>query len=60
MSLEQICKMVVGIARTCGIEIVRELDPKEYAEFLEKRELKVIERKKELQLVKETKLLRTV
>lgn len=59
MSLEQICGMVIGIARTCGIEIVRELDPKEYEEFLQERELKVIERRKELQLAKESKLLRT-
>ncbi|XP_047353155.1 39S ribosomal protein L11, mitochondrial [Vespa velutina] len=60
MSLEQICIMLVGIARTCGIEIVRELDPQEYAEFLEERELKIIERNKDLQLAKEIKLLRTV
>ncbi|KAL2741731.1 hypothetical protein V1477_009360 [Vespula maculifrons] len=59
MSLEQICGMVIGIARTCGIEVVRELDPKEYEEFLQERELKVIERRKELQLAKESKLLRT-
>ncbi|KAL2722320.1 hypothetical protein V1478_009183 [Vespula squamosa] len=59
MSLEHICGMVVGIARTCGIEIVRELDPQEYETFLQERELKVIERRKELQLAKETKLLRT-
>lgn len=27
-SLEEICTMLVATARTCGIEIVRELDPK--------------------------------
>ncbi|XP_043494205.1 39S ribosomal protein L11, mitochondrial [Polistes fuscatus] len=59
MSLQQICVMIIGIARTCGIEIVREIDPKEYDEFLRARELKVEERRKELQLAKESKLLRT-
>ncbi|KAI4498523.1 hypothetical protein M0802_006458 [Mischocyttarus mexicanus] len=59
MDLKQICIMFVGVARTCGIEIVREIDPKEYEEFLKEREIKVEEHKKALQLAKESKLLRT-
>lgn len=57
--LETICKMMVGVARSCGIEIVRELDPKEYAEFLKEREKARIEFEQELRLAKESKLLRT-
>ncbi|XP_015171222.1 PREDICTED: 39S ribosomal protein L11, mitochondrial [Polistes dominula] len=58
MSLQQICIMIVGIARTVGIQIVREIDPKEYEEFLKERELKVEERRNQRRLIKESKLLR--
>ncbi|GLG94515.1 Uncharacterized protein GBIM_01718, partial [Gryllus bimaculatus] len=59
LTLEQICQMMVGTARTCGIEIVRDLDPKEYAQFLEDRKQIVAEQKKELEEKKEAKMLRT-
>ncbi|XP_014477638.1 PREDICTED: 39S ribosomal protein L11, mitochondrial [Dinoponera quadriceps] len=59
MTLQQICQMMVGIARTCGIEVVREIDPVEYAEFLKNREVIVTEFREQLQLAKESKLLRT-
>ena len=60
MSLQQICQMMVGTADTCGIQIVRELDAKEYENFLKEREKIVAEQKKALQEAKEAKLLRTV
>ncbi|XP_043272769.1 39S ribosomal protein L11, mitochondrial [Venturia canescens] len=59
MTLQQITQMLVGVARTCGIEIVRDLDPVEYADFLEKREIVVAEQVKLLQEAKEAKMLRT-
>ena len=51
---------MVGTADTCGIQIVRELDAKEYENFLKEREKIVAEQKKALQEAKEAKLLRTV
>lgn len=59
LTLEQMCQMMVGIARTCGIEIVREIDPVEYAQFLKDREESVAKFREQLELVKESKLLRT-
>lgn len=59
LSLEDICKMMIGIAHTCGIEIVREIDSVEYAQFLEERG-KVLEKfYEELRIVRESKMLRT-
>lgn len=58
-SLETICKMIIGIARTCGIEIVREIDPVEYAQFLKEREAVIAQFREELQLAKESKMLRS-
>ncbi|XP_066262519.1 large ribosomal subunit protein uL11m [Euwallacea similis] len=57
-SLERICNMVVGIARSCGIEVVKDLDATEYGEFLKERAVIVEQQKKELQEKKEAKLLR--
>lgn len=59
MDLQQITSMLVGVARTAGIEIVRDLDPKEYKEFLDQRSEAVAQRIKELQEAKEAKMLRT-
>lgn len=50
---------MVGIARTCGIEIVREIDPVEYAQFLKDREASIAEYREQLELAKQNKLLRT-
>ncbi|XP_071454013.1 large ribosomal subunit protein uL11m [Hetaerina americana] len=59
-SLEQICNMIIGIAHSCGIEVVKDLDPKEYGDFLNERKVVVENQKKELQEKREAKLLRTV
>ena len=58
-TLEEICKKFVGIAHSCGIEIVKSLDPQDYQEFLKVREKIVEEQKKALQEKKEAKMLRT-
>lgn len=59
LTLEQMCQMIVGVARSCGIEVVREIDPAEYAQFLKDREASIAEYQEELRLAKESKLLRT-
>ncbi|EGI63805.1 PREDICTED: 39S ribosomal protein L11, mitochondrial [Acromyrmex echinatior] len=59
LNLEQMCQMIVGIARTCGIEIVREIDPEEYRQFLKNREAEVLRYREQLELAKESKVLRT-
>ncbi|KAK9497540.1 hypothetical protein O3M35_004241 [Rhynocoris fuscipes] len=59
LSLEDICKKLIGIAHSCGIEIVNNIDPKEYQEFLEKRNEIIAQEKKELQEKREAKMLRT-
>lgn len=58
-TLEQIVQMFVGIARTVGIKIVKDLDPDEYAEFLKERAEIVAQQKQLLQEAKEAKMLRT-
>ncbi|XP_035904198.1 39S ribosomal protein L11, mitochondrial [Anopheles stephensi] len=58
LTLEHMCKALVGIARTCGIEIVNELDPVEYKEFLEHRRQVVEDQRKELQEKREARMLR--
>lgn len=57
-SEETMCKMMIAIAQSCGIEVVKDLDPDEYAKFLEERKIIVEEQRKELQEKKEAKLLR--
>lgn len=57
--MKHICDMVIATARTCGIQIVRELDPKEYEKFLEERKAYAEEFRKELDAIKEAKMLRT-
>lgn len=57
--LEDMCRMFVGIARSVGIQIVKDLDPIEYQKFLEERKEIVEQQKKELQEKREAKMLRT-
>ncbi|XP_076283845.1 mitochondrial ribosomal protein L11 [Lasioglossum baleicum] len=58
-SLEGLCKMLIGVARTCGIQIVHSLDPEEHAEFMKQREEGVQKLLEEMKLSREAKLLRT-
>lgn len=58
-TLEGICLMLCGIARSLGLEVVKNLDAKEYGEFLKERAAIVEQQKKELQEKKEAKMLRT-
>ena len=56
--MERICKSVIGTAHSCGIQIVRDLDPKEYGMFLEEREKLVEEQEQDLEDARQAKLLR--
>ncbi|XP_062536202.1 large ribosomal subunit protein uL11m [Armigeres subalbatus] len=58
LTLEQMCKALVGVARTCGIEIVNEMDATEYQAFLEERKEIVEAQRKELQEKREARMLR--
>lgn len=58
-SLQEICRYIIGTAKSCGIAVVKELDAKEYGEFLTERAAVVAQQKKELQEKKEAKMLRT-
>jgi large subunit ribosomal protein L11 len=58
VSLQDICKSIIGTAHSCGIEVVRNLDAAEYGPYLEERR-KIVERQEtELQEAKAAKLLR--
>ncbi|KAH8407085.1 hypothetical protein KR222_006115 [Zaprionus bogoriensis] len=59
LTMQQMCEMLIGIARTCGIKVVRDLDAAEYAQFLEERKVIVEEQRRELQEKREAKMLRT-
>ncbi|KAI9576964.1 39S ribosomal protein L11, mitochondrial [Glossina fuscipes] len=59
LTMQQMCEMLVGIARTCGIQIVRELKAEDYANFLDERRAVVDAQRKELQEKREAKMLRT-
>lgn len=56
--LKEMCEMVIECAHTCGIDVVRHLDPEEYGEFLKEREKVVEEQEKALLEAKQAKLLR--
>jgi hypothetical protein len=53
--MEEMCLMICGIARSCGIQVVKDLDPKEYEQFLIERKEIEEQQKKELQEKKEAK-----
>jgi large subunit ribosomal protein L11 len=59
MPLETICKMMISTARSCGIEVVKHLDPVEYGQFLEERKIIIERQKRELEEKKEARMLRT-
>lgn len=59
LPLQDVCQKIVNTARGMGVKIVREIDPEEYKEFLEKRKTFLEERRKELDALKEQKILRT-
>lgn len=59
LTMEQMCNMLIGVAKSCGIQVVRDLDPDEYAQFLVERKEIEAQQKAELQEKREAKMLRT-
>lgn len=57
-SLEEICGMLVGVAKTCGIKIVHNISLEEFKEWQERAEQSLALHEQELQEAKEAKLLR--
>ena len=58
IDLKEVCKSVIACAHTIGVEVVRDLDPREYGEFLEERCQIVEEEEAALLEAKQAKLLR--
>jgi len=58
LPMEEICRLVIGTATTVGIQVVRSLDPVEYAQFLEERKAIVEQELAELKEKSEAKMLR--
>ena len=58
-SLESMTRLVAVIAYNIGVEIVDEIDPKEYKDFLEKRQEIIQKQMEELEEKKAAKMLRT-
>jgi len=59
ISLERICRSIIGTAHNCGIEVVKgDLNAKEYGQFLEERRAVVAQQEADLQEAKAAKLLR--
>lgn len=58
LTLEEMTQMLVGVARTCGVEVVRELKAEEYAKFLEGRKVIIRQQRAELQEKRDAKMLR--
>lgn len=59
LTLQQMTTMLVGVARTCGVEIVRHLDAEEYRQFLEDRKVVIAEQKAAAEAAREAKMLRS-
>lgn len=55
----ELCRRVGQQAYNMGIQVVRELDPAWYGKFLKEREEFLIQKRKELDEQKETKVLKT-
>lgn len=58
LSLQEVCKRIIACAHVCGIEIVPELDAESYRQFLEERKVVVAQQEKELEEIRQAKVLR--
>lgn len=58
LTLKQMCDCLVGVARSCGIEIVRNLDAEEYQRFLDERRIIVDQQKAALDEIRSAKSLK--
>ena len=49
---------MINVARTCGIEVVKSLDPAEYRAFLDERKNIVAEQERQFEEIRQARLLR--
>lgn len=56
---QQMTQMLVGVCRTCGVEVVRHLDAEEYAKFLAERKIVIAQQKAAMAEEREAKMLRS-
>lgn len=59
MSLESICKTLIGQCHDIGIEVVKDLKAEDYGKFLEERAQIIKEQQEALETKRQAKLLRT-
>lgn len=59
LTLQQMTQMLVGVCRSVGVEVVRHLDPDEYAQFLAERKVIIAQQKAEKEEQRQAKMLRT-
>lgn len=58
ISLQEVCKRVIGVAHTCGIEVVPHLEGETYGQFLVERKEIMEQQEKELEEARQAKMLR--
>ncbi|XP_076442464.1 large ribosomal subunit protein uL11m-like [Babylonia areolata] len=58
VTMEEVCKRIIGAAHSCGIEVVPHLEEEVYRQFLEERKEIVAQQEKELEEVRQAKMLR--
>ncbi|XP_064602849.1 large ribosomal subunit protein uL11m-like [Liolophura sinensis] len=58
ISLQEVCKRVIGTAHSIGVEVVQHLDATDYAQFLEERQEIVEQQQEELEELRQSKMLR--
>lgn len=56
---QEMTQMLVGVARSCGVEVVRNLNAQEYADFLTERKIIVAQQKAAKEEEREAKMLRS-
>ncbi|XP_031629483.1 39S ribosomal protein L11, mitochondrial [Contarinia nasturtii] len=59
LTLQQMTQMLASVCRTVGVEIVRHLDPDDYAKFLAERKIIIAEQKAAMEKERESKMLRS-
>lgn len=59
MTHEQMCKSIIGTARSNGVEVVRDLDAEWYGKYLAERKVIIAQQKAEQEEEREAKMMRT-
>lgn len=57
--VKKICEEIIEAAYSCGVKVVDKIDEEKYAKFVEERREIVANQLKELEELKQSKLLRT-